>query len=78
MISISELSPQTQATVRRMMVELHWRPVKPNNRSLLIKLGNKTPVLINPTIKDTDNNISDMDNTLDFKTKKSKSEKVVP
>jgi hypothetical protein len=70
MISIFDLSPTTANTVRRLVLE------KLTRRSTPVRLGSVTPIIINPTIKDTETNHGgDKEFRLDKK-KSSKSETV--
>jgi hypothetical protein len=51
MVSLSELSPQIAQTIRRIISEKRTR------RSIPIVLGSKSPVIVHPTSKDTENNV---------------------
>jgi hypothetical protein len=79
-VSIFDLNPNTAQTVYRVISEMMAARRKRfrTERSTPIQLGlNKSPLVINPPQKDTENNIDDRQNVLDFKTKKvSRSETV--
>jgi hypothetical protein len=52
------LSPKSLKIVQRVVLELARRPVTRTRHSLPIKLGSKSQVLINPSMKDTQNNVN--------------------
>lgn len=66
MLSIWDLHPQAQSTIRRVIRELaSYKRRFRTSRSTPITLGSGTPVIINPSQKDTENNVpDDMNNFL--------------
>jgi hypothetical protein len=77
-MKISELNPNTSEVIKRVLDELSRHPVRPHKRALPIKLGrNKSPILINPKISDTENKLGSDPNAAETLRKKvSKSETV--
>lgn len=73
---ICNLNPETAKTVQRILLELlAYKRRFPTRRSSPIKLGSKSEVLINPTVRDTETETDDKKDVVLGKTKKvSKSE----
>jgi hypothetical protein len=62
-LKIFDLNPQTAKTIQRIVLELARHPVRPNKCSMPIRLGSKSAVIINPTLKQVQNNVQDNDPT---------------
>jgi len=59
-MKLGDLNSQTASTVKRVIFELFaYKRRYRTSMTIPIKLGSRTPVIINPTQKDTENNVPD-------------------